>query len=110
MRLRSDIFLYLILGASLLSGGCARTERTEAVVADIEAAQMQGRKAARPLLIDNPSDTNLIRRHLREISDVKNAYDSIGRHDCAAAYDSAFISTVRSVNPGLADKVRAMDY
>ena len=94
--------------ASLPPGGCARTEHTEAVTAEIEAAQMMGRKAARPVLISAPADSAGLRKCLREIT--KTAYDSLGRHDCAAAYDSAFISTLRSVNPPLAGRVRATKY
>ena len=111
MRLPSKSLMILsAICASLLPGGCARTEHTEAVTAEIEAAQMMGRKAARPVLISAPADSAGLRKCLREITKTKNAYDSLGRHDCAAAYDSAFISTLRSVNPPLAERVSATKY
>lgn len=110
MKFHIDRILSIGAAVSLLCAGCGGTEHTEAVVAEIEAAQMQGRKSARQILVENPADSIGIRRCLAPVTKVKNAYDSLGRHDCAAAYDSAFVSTVRAVNPPLAEKVRKLHY
>ena len=81
--------------------GCTETEHTEAITAEITAAQMEGRSSARKFLIKEWKDTTGLSKKLHETSSIRDEYIKNGKPECAAAYDSAFISTIRSVKPDL---------
>lgn len=85
---------------------CAQTEKTEAVTAEITAAQMEGRRAAGRILGPEWQDTVKLQMALIEAKARQSKYLMEGKHDCAAAFDSAFISTIRTVNPNLAKKIK----
>ncbi len=102
--LKISLPLLLILPA--VASSCARTEKTEAVTADIVAAQMEGRNAAREFIRRDWHDTTGIHRSLDNVRTQRLKYDTIGRNDCSEAFDSAFISTIRTVKPDLANKIR----
>lgn len=85
---------------------CAGTEKTEAVTAEITAAQMEGRNAARPFINRNWDDTTGIHLQLDKVRKIRLKYDSVGRKDCSEAFDSAFFKTIRTVNPDLESKIR----
>lgn len=92
----------LILSVAILASGCAHTEKAEEEVAEIEAAQMEGRSAAR-IFVSRPwRDTTELHSLLLEARARRARYDTIGKTRCAEAYDSAFVSTIRTVRPDVA--------
>lgn len=94
----------------LMIAGCSgreekKTEQAERVVADIEAAQMEGRNAARPFLTTEATDTMRLHGMLLEVAAKRSEYLRQKKDAECAAFDSIFISTIRSVRPGLAQQI-----
>ena len=94
----------LIICCAFLS--CAQTEKTEAVTAEITAAQMEGRRAAGIILGPEWKDTLKLQKALIEAKVRQSKYIIEGKPQCAEAFDSTFISTIRTVNPDLAKKIK----
>lgn len=92
--------------ALLILCSCSQTEKTEAVTAEITAAQMEGRRAAGMILGPVWKDTTKLQTALLDAKVKQSRYLLEGRPDCAEAFDSTFISTIRSVNPSLAKKIK----
>lgn len=99
----------LILASLSSCSGCKETERTEGVVADIEAAQMEGRKAARKFIIGDWKDTADLRREKNAADILRDSIVSPRGQKAREAYDSTFISTIRAVRPALADSIAGLD-
>ena len=100
--------LFLAVSFLLLTfTSCRQTEETEAITAEITAAQMEGRKAARDIVTGNWQDTSKLQVKLLEIKSRQSKYLIDGKTKCAEAFDSAFISTVRTVRPDLAKSILA---
>lgn len=85
---------------------CSQTEKTEEATADITAAQMEGRRAAGKLLAPDWKDTMELQNALLEVKATQSKYVMEGKTKSAEAFDSAFISTLRTVNPDLAKKIK----
>lgn len=102
MKLILPIFFSIII---LLITSCSDTEKTEAITAEITAAQMEGRRAAGRILGPEWKDTLKLQRALIETKARQSKYIIDGKPECASAYDSGFISTIRTVNPKLAGKL-----
>ena len=85
---------------------CRQTEKTEAITAEITAAQMEGRRAAGIILGPEWKDTTKLQIALIEAKAKQSQYLIDGKPQCAEAFDSAFISTIRTVNPSLATKLK----
>lgn len=85
--------------------GCRQTEHTEGVTAEIVAAQMEARRAAGTILGPQWTDTVKLQRALMDAKVRQSRYLIDGKPECAAAFDSSFISTIRTVNPSLASKI-----
>ena len=105
--MRYSIFISLSL-LILLAGfsSCGYTEKTEAITAEITAAQMEGRRAAGLILRQEWKDTSKLKVALLETKVKQSKYLLDGKPECAEAFDSTFISTIRSVNPSLAKKLK----
>lgn len=84
---------------------CSQTEKTEAVTAEITAAQMEGRRAAGAILGPEWTDSSRLQKALIETKVRQSRYIIEGKPECAEAFDSAFIKTIRTVNPSLASKL-----
>jgi hypothetical protein len=97
---KSRLFTAAIALASLL-GACAGTEKTEALTAEITAAQMEGRNAARPIINREWKDTTGFNKTLEKALEKRYTYLKHGRPECAEAFDSTFVRTVRTVRPDL---------
>ena len=97
------IIFFLLLPIFLFS--CSQTEKTEAVTAEITEAQMEGRRAAGVILGPEWKDTIKLQRALMDTKVKQSRYLIDGKPECAAAFDSAFLSTIRTVNPALAKKL-----
>lgn len=80
---------------------CGSTEKTERVVADIEAAQMEGRNRARDIINREWRDSTALEASLKAARAQKLRYDSTGHPECGAAFDSTFVRTIRAVKPEL---------
>ena len=98
------IFLPVLLVFILFS--CAQTEKTEEVTADITAAQMEGRRAAGIILGREWTDTVTLQKALIETKARQSKYLLEGKTKSAEAFDSTFISTIRTVNPTLAKQIK----
>lgn len=94
---------FCLLSAALIltlaSAACGRTEKTEAVTADIEAAQMQGKEAARWLLHQEIADSAELSLRAEQARARKYELEKEGKKEEAAAFDSAFVKTVKAVDP-----------
>ena len=89
-----------------MASSCRYTERTEVITAEITAAQLEGRRAAGTILGPEWKDTAQLQRALLDIRARQSQYVINGKPECAAAFDSTFISTIRAVNPNLARKIK----
>lgn len=87
--------IFLSAGASCGHGGGTSKD-------EIEAAVIEGRMAARKILVRHWDDTAALKTEIRTQRRFRAHYDSIGRQEAAATFDSAFISTLRTVNPRVA--------
>lgn len=97
--------LYIIF-AAIAVAGCARTEHTEAVTAEIEAAQIEGREAARDFLHGSLTDTADMQKRLLKVRARSSKYEIEGNKEASAAFDTAFITTVRAIHPSLAKELQ----
>lgn len=88
-----------------LAFSCSQTEKTEEITAEITAAQMEGRRAAGLIVGPEWKDTLALQRALIDAKVKQSRYLIEGKPQCAAAFDSAFISTIRTVKPDLAKKI-----
>lgn len=95
--------MLLLTIASACSIG--QTEKTEATVAEIEAAQMEGREAAKLFLARDITDTMTMQHSILEARAKQSKYVMDKKPECVAAFDTAFISTLRSVRPDLAKEI-----
>ncbi|MDE5663752.1 MAG: hypothetical protein K2L35_03140 [Muribaculaceae bacterium] len=91
----------------LICGACGgkgekTMEASEEDAAQIEAAIILGRGDARRIINRTFNDSMAFHAALLEANAHKSAYQLDQRPRCAAAYDSAFISTIRTTRPDLA--------
>lgn len=100
------LYLSTMALLGMVISSCAQTEKTEAITAEITAAQMEGRRAAGVILAPEWEDTVKLRQALIEAKVKQSKYLINGKPECAAAFDSTFISTIRRVNPDLARKIK----
>lgn len=84
------------------SGKNVKTNEANEDAADIEAAMMQGREAARVFVSSRWKDTTELQLRLLEARAKQSKYTIAGKPRSAAAFDSAFVSTVRTVRPDVA--------
>ncbi|MDE6409603.1 MAG: hypothetical protein K2K81_05090 [Muribaculaceae bacterium] len=83
-------------------GGKKGFEEAEETQAEIEAAMMDGRSAAREFINKTWNDSIELQNHLLEARAKRIQYDTVAKPHCRAAYDSAFVSTIRTVRPDIA--------
>lgn len=77
-------------------------EASEETTAMIEAAMIEGRSDARRIINREFKDSMEFHGALLEANSRKSAYQIRKQPKCEAAYDSAFISTIRTTRPDLA--------
>lgn len=105
------IFGSLALLATLLSScGSASSnkeekEETKVSKSELEEAHIAGREAARVFVNSNWEDTLHLQEQLIIAGSKAAKYDSIPR--MRAAFDSAFISTIKTVRPEIAAELEA---
>ena len=66
---------------------------------------MEGRRAAGAILGPEWTDSSRLQKALIETKVRQSRYIIEGKPECAEAFDSAFIKTIRTVNPSLASKL-----
>ncbi|MCH5232413.1 MAG: hypothetical protein J1E78_02160 [Muribaculaceae bacterium] len=98
--------IYVIIIPLFFLQACKETEKTEGITAQITAAQMEGRRAAGVILGPQWTDSVKLQRALLDAKAKQSQYIINGKSQCAEAFDSAFISTIRTVNPQLARKLQ----
>lgn len=84
---------------------CSGPQKSDVLAAEITEARMEGRNAARHIIIREWNDTAGFHKTLEESLDKRYTYLKHGQPECAEAFDSAFIRTVRAVRPELATLV-----
>lgn len=94
--------LPILLIAILSLAACSNVERAENITAEMEAAQMEGRRAARDFINATWSDTLELQNKLLKARSMQSKYTIDKREECAAAFDSGFIRTLRAVRPDVA--------
>lgn len=92
----------LVVACGLLTSCGSKTADGEIKVnsKDLEQAHNAGREAARVFVSKEWKDTFQLQQMLMEANSNGSQFDSIPR--LRAAYDSAFISTIRTVRPQVA--------
>lgn len=104
MKKLSGVFFALTVILTIATG-CRNIEHSEAVTADITAAQMEGRDTARRFIVRIKDDTTGMHRYYLETTDsCRRKYAGDGKTECVAAFDSTFVSTVRTVRPDVVGK------
>lgn len=106
-KLLYTAFLLASLGAIASCGSRGKEfEESEETTAEIEAAMMEGRESAKIFINRQWKDTIQLQNNLLEARSRRARYDTVNKPRCAAAYDSAFISTIRTVNPSVAAHIK----
>lgn len=105
--MKKKYFMMITVAALMLAscGGAKETEATEETVAEIEAAQLAGRSAARRIVNQTFRDSMALHSAILEANSERSKYELEKKPKCEAAYDSAFISTIRVTRPDLADQL-----
>lgn len=101
-------FIYIAFAIGCIScggNGAKDMEHSEETTAMIEAAILQGRTDARRIVNRTFNDSMAFHAALLEANARKSAYELDKQPRCEAAYDSAFISTIRTTRPDLADQL-----
>lgn len=89
----------------LSASSCRNIEHSENVTSEIEAAQMEGRNAARLFASETSADSAELQHKIEAARAPKAHYDSLGETEKGAAFDSTFKSTVRTIRPDIAKKI-----
>lgn len=107
MRKNSIILVAATIVAVVL-GSCSSggNKPGETVESDeqIEQARMAAREAARPFVNNQVKDSLEITTYLVKAGSTRSKYEKLPR--CRTAFDSTFISTVRTVNPQMAEAIK----
>lgn len=89
-----------VLAIGMLAACGHKTEDKPVTVSELEEAHNAGREAAKIFVSRQYTDTFQLQELLLEANSQGARFDSITR--LRAAYDSAFISTIRTVRPQVA--------
>lgn len=95
----------LLLPASC--GGKGGSESHESAE-ELEAAKIAGREAARGFLNRPWRDTLEVQSHLLEVRAIQSKYVTGNKPESARMFDSAFVSTLRTVDPAVAAELEAI--
>lgn len=98
-------YIIFLFGLSLTLWSCGKMksiEKGEETQSEIEAAMMDGRSAARAFINKTWNDSIELQNHLLEARTKRVPYDTVDKPHCRAAFDSAFVATIRTVRPDIA--------
>ena len=97
------------LAAGMLSG-CSR--KAEAVAAEETAEQMEaakeGREAAKAIITRQWTDTLQLQQAIIDARAKNSKYELEGKPSLKASFDTAFLNTIRTVRPDLAEELNGM--
>lgn len=100
----------IALAAILFIGQGCTSKSTESDSGEtpemIEAAKNSGREAARVIITQEFTDSMEFHGAILEAASKKSGYQIEKQTKCEAAFDSAFISTIRTVRPDLARQLK----
>lgn len=102
------VYAGILASVALVAAGCSskgEQAAAEETADQIEQAHIAGREAAREFVSKKWKDTLELQGHLVEAASRRTPYDSLPK--CRATYDSAFISTIRTVRPEIAAQLEA---
>jgi len=104
--------IYISLATLLLLPACKQTDASEAETDDAASEQMMdatfaGRNVAREFVNRTWTDTVELQHHLLDAKARQSEYLRSGHPEKAAEFDSAFVSTIYTVNPSLAHDIFA---
>lgn len=106
IRRAASAALFIALAAGVGTVGslssCSKTDKAAEDAADTEAAIIEGREAARIFVQRNWKDTTELQGLLLEARTRQSKYRMAGKERSAQAFDSAFVSTLRTVRPDIA--------
>lgn len=106
IRRAASAALFIALAAGVGTVGslssCSKTDKAAEDAADTEAAIIEGREAARIFVQRNWKDTTELQGLLLEARTRQSKYRMAGKERSAQAFDSAFVSTLRTVRPDVA--------
>ena len=106
IRRAASAALFIALAAGVGTVGslssCSKTDKAAEDAADTEAAIIEGREAARIVVPRNWTDTTELQGLLLEARTRQSKYRMAGKERSAQAFDSAFVSTLRTVRPDVA--------
>ncbi len=74
--------------------------------AQIDSAKNAGREAARRIIVREWTDSMAFQNAVLEARAAKSVYEMAHRTKSVAAFDSAFISTIRTTRPDLARQLQ----
>lgn len=95
-----------LASGSLITCGCSQMEKSEQATAEEEAALIEGRKAAREVVRTPVRDTSDLFGRVRHVEKIRDSLYSGKDEKCRAAFDSAFIHTVKAVAPDVEKQIR----
>lgn len=106
MKLTKYFALFTVVSAGFLLASCnlkgdQKAESTE-TPEQIQAAHNAGREAARMIITREFADSMEFHGAILEAASRKARYQMENQPQCQAAYDSAFVATIRTVRPDLA--------
>ena len=96
-------YIFIISAIVMMASACGHKEEKESLnvsAQQLEEAHIAGREAARSFVNRSFKDSLELQQQLIEAAAQAAPYDSVTR--LRAAFDSAFISTVRTVRPEVA--------
>ncbi len=73
--------------------------------AQIDSARNAGREAARKIIVSEWKDSMQFQKAVLEARAQKSVYEMAKRQQSVAAFDSAFISTIRATRPDLSKQL-----
>lgn len=106
------IFNYIALGVIVITiFGCSSSGeqadgKHQETREEMEAASMAGREAAREFVNADWLDTMDLQRRLMDARSRQSEFIKDHGEKSAEAFDSAFVSTLRSVNPALYNQLQ----
>lgn len=98
----------LTAAALLAAGGCGdkKGEAAHETAAQLDSARNAGREAARKIIVREWKDSMQFQEAVLSARAEKSKFEMAGRKESTAAFDSAFISTIRATRPDLAKQLQ----
>lgn len=100
--MKKSIIAAIVIVAALTSASCKKDEKAARVAAEVEAAQMEGRNAAKEFVNTQWKDTLELQDRLLQVRARQSKYVMNKQPEAAVAFDSTFVSTLKTVRPDVA--------